>query len=295
MRILPLALAAILALPLPADLSENLEHMLSPTPTEVSAHGSLNNPSCTPSSEHPTPVVFIHGTAGNMDYFSYGADYLASQGYCVYSINYGRDNATILRLWPDDFATGDVFRSTDEIAAFVDDVRARTGSDKVDLVGHSQGGMQIKSYISRLGNGDKVRRVVVMGGNIHGVPLDDSLQSQLIRYFPDAAALVAGRATVQQFAGSEQMNELNSYPDTVAGITYTSLFSPHDTTVAPNDVSYFAPESGANVVNLDAEVACPGSRPIAHENMPETPAMIKLTQWGLERAKDETEPPAGVC
>lgn len=69
----------------------------------------------------------------------------------------------------------DCARSADQLAGFVDEVLARTallphyrgGRTRVDLVGHSMGGMVIADYLVRHG-GDKVRRVVTMGSPFEG-------------------------------------------------------------------------------------------------------------------------------
>ncbi|MFF0501372.1 esterase/lipase family protein [Nocardia aobensis] len=46
---------------------------------------------------------------------------------------------------------GDLRESAREIGAFVDRVRAATGSDRVDLVGYSEGGLVPFYYLNMLG------------------------------------------------------------------------------------------------------------------------------------------------
>jgi len=71
----------------------------------------------------------------------------------------------------------DCRRSADQLRLFVDEVRARTWllphyrteTDKrVDLVGHSMGGLIIADYLSRYGNEGRVRRVVTLGTPFQG-------------------------------------------------------------------------------------------------------------------------------
>ncbi|NTS21872.1 alpha/beta fold hydrolase, partial [Bacteroides fragilis] len=50
-------------------------------------------------------------------------------------------------------------------------VRSATGSDKVNLVGHSQGGLHTKTFTQLYGSPEEVSRVVAIGGNYHGTTL----------------------------------------------------------------------------------------------------------------------------
>lgn len=62
---------------------------------------------------------------------------LANLGYCVYGMNYGQTALTTLtggRV----SSIGPIEDSAHQLAAFVDQVRAETGSAQVDLVGWSQ-------------------------------------------------------------------------------------------------------------------------------------------------------------
>ncbi|MDN5698203.1 MAG: lipase family protein, partial [Rubrobacter sp.] len=99
-----------------------------------------NDPTCEPSVEHPQPVVLVHGTFEDMaQNWATLSPALRAQGYCVYALNYG------------DRATGPIQGSAAELDEFVGDVRELTGARKVDIVGHSQGGMMPRYYINNLG------------------------------------------------------------------------------------------------------------------------------------------------
>ena len=80
------------------------------------------------------PVVLLHGTDSSAYAdFSGLAPTLAGQGFCVYAINYGGAvGATTL-------GTEDIRLGAPAVRAFVDQVRAWTGADRVDVVGYSQG------------------------------------------------------------------------------------------------------------------------------------------------------------
>lgn len=100
---------------------------------EISPPGA-NDWSCKPTAEHPYPVILVPGTFESMvKNWSTLSPYLKSAGYCVFALNYGETNGV--------YATAPVAESAQELAPFVDAVRAATGAKKVNLVGHSQGGM----------------------------------------------------------------------------------------------------------------------------------------------------------
>ncbi|WP_165164816.1 esterase/lipase family protein [Corynebacterium qintianiae] len=257
----------------------------------------FNDPTCVPAPEHPYPVVFLHGTSANASKFEASAQQLVDDGYCAYTLNYGREKWTIQSISPSVYGTADLLTSAEEVATFIDHVLDTTGAEKVDIVAHSQGALQAKNYISRFGNADRVNRVVAMGASLHGTTLNGQGEFllKLVTAMPTLAAFFASTSAIQQLAGSAAMAEHNALPDTAAGVTYMSFYSPHDTTVTPNSASYFNPVPGANVVNLDAEAVCSPAAPITHPDMPSNPTMMALTKWGLERPAEETLPSAAAC
>ena len=106
-----------------------------------------NNWSCHPSAAHPYPVVLVNGTGEDMaDGFSALSPLLADNGYCVFAANFGGTPGNLLQ------GTGDIPQSAGA-AGFVRRPRysAATGAAKVDLVGHSQGGMMPRYYLKFLG------------------------------------------------------------------------------------------------------------------------------------------------
>lgn len=99
-----------------------------------------NDWSCRPSAAHPYPVVLVHGTFENM-IINWNAlsPLLANNGYCVFALNFGTKAGLPIK------ALGPIADSATELRAFVDQVLAVTGAAKVDMVGHSQGGMMPRS------------------------------------------------------------------------------------------------------------------------------------------------------
>ncbi|WP_356902785.1 alpha/beta fold hydrolase [Arthrobacter sp. YD4] len=117
---------------------------------EVSPPGA-NDWACKPTAEHPFPVILVPGTFESMaKNWASMAPALKSEGYCVYSLNYGSTNGVD--------ATGPIADSAAQLAPFVDAVLASTGAEKVDLVGHSQGGMMPRYYMGFLDGAKKGQR-----------------------------------------------------------------------------------------------------------------------------------------
>lgn len=90
----------------------------------------------------------------------------------MWAFDYGADDVTLQNMIPSVKAIADLDDSAAEIADQVDYVREVTGSDKVNLVGHSQGGMHIKTYTQMHDGAGHVSHAVALGGNFHGTTLN---------------------------------------------------------------------------------------------------------------------------
>ena len=123
------------------------------------------------------------------------------------------------------YGVGDITQSAEQLATFVNQVLAATGAKKVDMVGHSQGGMMPRYYIKFLWAGPKVHTLVGLAPSNHGTTLEGL--SALSAYFPDASQFTESPATAcaQQEAGSSFMTNLNAGGDTVPGVDYTVIES----------------------------------------------------------------------
>ncbi|MEV6204248.1 alpha/beta fold hydrolase [Streptomyces sp. NPDC051771] len=216
-------------------------------PTAVPA--GANDWGCRPTAEHPRPVVLVHGTFENR-YANWAglAPRLKAAGYCVYALNYGGGLGPVT-------GTGDIAASSRQLAEFVERVRAATGAAKVDLVGHSQGGMMPRHYIKHLGGSATVGRLVALAPTNHGTSLWG--MGLLARAFPGGDALLglACTACSQQITGSGFVTELNAGGETHPAVSYTVIASRYDEVVTPYTSSFLAP--APNVVNQRVQDACP--------------------------------------
>ncbi len=101
-----------------------------------------------------TPVVFVHGLGGSDTNFALIKRYLRTQGWDSDNL-YGIDLPS---------KQGNQELNSAAIRNFVDNVRNETGSDKVNLVGHSMGGANSLYYILHKGGDSKVDKLVTLGG-----------------------------------------------------------------------------------------------------------------------------------
>lgn len=211
--------------------------------------GVVNGP-CTPSSSHPFPVVLVHGTFANEN-FSWQtlAPMLSDAGYCVFGLNYG---ATEWTTYSGNHVYGIdlVERSAAELDSFVRQVVLPdtiepdgTHATKVDIVGHSQGGMMPRYMLEKtgdstypgLGDASYVHMLVGLAPSNHGadaygiVPIFERLFGSDAWSFPQSTGC---GACGEQEAGSPFLTALNS-EETAPGVLYYVIESEFDEVVTP--------------------------------------------------------------
>ena len=241
------ALAATAAAELPVEYNgvTGYAHE-SPTASPPGA----NNWSCKPKAPHPRPVVLVHGTFADMsDSWQALSPLLANNGYCVYALNYGSSNGSgELGI----YATGPIPASAAELGSFVDRVLAATHKTKVDLVGHSQGGMMPRYYLRFLGGAAKVHTLVGLASSNHGTTVNGLFT--LGSFFPGADSFFGlCQACEEQAAGSPFLTNLNAGSETVPGVSYTVIESENDEVVTPYTSAFL---TGKKVTNIDLQKQC---------------------------------------
>jgi triacylglycerol esterase/lipase EstA (alpha/beta hydrolase family) len=227
------------------------------------------NVPCTPSAAHPYPVVLVHGTFENMfNNWQAMAPALKAAGYCVYAFDYGSYNGSgAIGV----YGTGPIERSAQELKAEVDSVLASTGATKVDLVGHSQGGMMPRYYMKNLGGGDKVDDLVGLSPSNHGTT--NPFASPLAPVCP---------ACAQQAAGSAFITQLNAGDETPGSADFTDIVTRNDEVVVPYTSGYLSPD-GNQVTNVTLQDKCPADTS-EHLRTPYDPPAIQITLNALGRA-----------
>jgi triacylglycerol esterase/lipase EstA (alpha/beta hydrolase family) len=211
-----------------------------------------NNFSCRPARAHPYPVVLVHGTFENQnDNWQAASAVLVNHGYCVFAFNYGGSPASNPVQ-----GTGAIAASAQQLASFVNQVLAATGAAKVDIVGHSQGGMMPRYYIDFLGGAATVHTLVGLAPSNHGTTIDGV--TTLARTLGLLGVLGGGlnvdcEACTEQLAGSQFLANLNAGGDTRPGVSYTVIESKDDEVVTPYTSAFL---TGRHVTNITLQSQC---------------------------------------
>jgi pimeloyl-ACP methyl ester carboxylesterase len=99
---------------------------------------------------HP-PVLLIHGYLGTRGSMYILERRLNDDGICVFSFNLGSLNVRDIRT------------SAFLIHRKVESILAQTPVKKIDIVGHSMGGLIGLYYVKKLGGHERVRKLIMMG------------------------------------------------------------------------------------------------------------------------------------
>ncbi|AOW91662.1 hypothetical protein BFN03_00440 [Rhodococcus sp. WMMA185] len=210
-----------------------------------------NDWSCKPTEEHPYPVVLAHGTLANMALnFGTLSPLLKNNGYCVFTMNFGQEPGAGYVGYPGATiaaGTASMAQSSAELAELVERIKAATGAEKVDIVGHSQGGSMPRYYLKYLGGAESVDKMIALG------PSNHPGSNPMAELFPGGAALL-GTAGIEQTAQSDFLAKLNEGGETMPGVTYTVIATKYDQLVVPYTETFL---SGPNVTNIVLQDECP--------------------------------------
>ncbi len=146
-------------------------------PTPIAGHEDLGD-------KTRVPIVFVHGQNGAGDQFERQAMHFTSNGYpaswvVVFDYNTaggfsGRGAAGAPPPRTERPKGPYTTSTTEDIDQFIDAVRARTGFDKINLVGHSRGTSESAAYLSDPKRAAKIAHYASIGGgpatNPNGVP-----------------------------------------------------------------------------------------------------------------------------
>ncbi|MFN8199930.1 MAG: hypothetical protein U0R72_16645 [Nakamurella multipartita] len=228
----------------------------------------VNDPSCR-SAERP--VVLLPGTFSTVQSnFTALAAALQAGGRCVYGLNYSLAGVAPVR------------DSASAAAGFVQDVRAATGADQVDVVGFSQGGLVLRTALRLDGLAPAVATAVLIAPSFHGSTAD------LLTGVPAAAC----PACADQTAGSALLTELDAGGDLDGQVRYATISSRDDTVVTPVDGQ--SPVGPADRVrSLVIQDRCPQAR-VSHLDLPADPGVAGWVGAALD-SDGRPEPTAYRC
>jgi MYXO-CTERM domain-containing protein len=126
---------------------------------------------------------------------------------------------------PPDLLTGDLFDNANRLAQVVDNIRAQTGEDKIDILAECTGGLIARHYIQSLGGDQHVSRLVTFISPQHGLPK------------APLAETYAGWPALRDLSpGSVFLDAVNNAP-LPANVPVTSIYSCTDEYIQPFDTS----------------------------------------------------------
>jgi len=140
--------------------------------------------------EGQPPVLLIHGYLGTRGSLHLMESRLTEMGHLVLTYRLGL------------LHTGDICESAALIARKIESIAAQTNLDRVDIVGHSMGGLVGLYYLKRLGGRRRVRRLVMLGTPTSGT------WSALL----GLAMAPLGRASLQLLPDSAFLRDLEQGP-----------------------------------------------------------------------------------
>jgi len=191
----------------------------------------------TPPAPGQPPVLIIHGYLATRGSLHLLEKHLTMRGLIVMSYPLGPLNV------------GDIRDSAGLIARKVESIVAQTGIARVDIVGHSMGGLVGLDYLKRLGGRHRVRRLVMLGTPAQGT------WSALL----GLVTAPLGAASLQLLPGSPFLRELAERPlppgaDVVSIGALRDWLAPLQSTVL-DGVRHIALPTGHSGLLVDAEVA----------------------------------------
>ena len=154
------------------------------------------------------PILFIPGLIETRSAFIVLKRYFQRRGHRggLFTVNLGPLNATLPYL-------------AGLIDDRVDEIRAQTGKDKVDLICHGVGGLAARMYVKGRG-ADKIHTLITIGSPHQGTRLSVLFSGRLGRDIaPDAAAI-------------RELNEDIAH-EIKTGPTYLNIYSTFDNTILP--------------------------------------------------------------
>lgn len=156
----------------------------------------------------PEPIVFVHGWSSSPSTWNTMRSRFVASGFpsnrlFAFGYNTGQSNKT----------------SASQLNAFIDQVRAQTGSPVVDVVSHSQGALPARWCMKASGCNGKVDDWVSLAGANHGTLVSLCFWSAGCR---------------EMFYNSDFVKALNATDETPGSATYTALWSDRDAVILPN-------------------------------------------------------------
>lgn len=216
-----------------------------------------NDWTCTPTAEHPRPIVLVHGITGNGAGWPALSPLLHNNGYCVYALTYG--------IYPGQSGPlagaggmAPIPQSSIELRDFVTRVLAATGADKVNLVTWSEGTLVAANYLLADGGAkvvDQTFNLVPIWAGTHAAdPLVNTAYALNAQPEVFAALHPLCQGCVDMLPVSDFITNLQAAGVYAPEVHYTNLVTRGDTEVVPYTSGIREAPNATNIVLQDV---CP--------------------------------------
>ncbi|MFI6035985.1 esterase/lipase family protein [Streptomyces sp. NPDC051315] len=155
-----------------------------------------------------TPVVFVHGYTGS------ASNWVTAMS--VFRLN-GWSSSNLFAYEYDSY--GNNVTNAQGLAAFVNNVKARTGASKVAIVNHSMGGLVSQYYLKVLGGNANVSHLASIAGANHGTTY--------------AGACLIYTTCQQMYPGSSFIAQITAGDETPGSTRYATWYSACDGIIIP--------------------------------------------------------------
>jgi triacylglycerol lipase len=187
------------------------------------------------------PVIVIEGTGSSQPLLpildlNLLVDRLENDGY----------RAFVFRL--PGMGLGDIGDTAAEFRPFVDRVLRQTGASKVDLIGHSQGGLIGRYYIKYLDGASKVDSMIGLAAPHYGSQVAN------LAFLYGVLDCLGFAFCQQSVTGSQFLRDLNGDDDTFGNVAYTNFASVLDEIVVPYTNAF---QRSPGATNVTIQNRCP--------------------------------------
>ncbi|WP_219416568.1 esterase/lipase family protein [Pseudonocardia nigra] len=191
------------------------------------------------------PILLVHGIMDNRSVFTVFRRSLLRRGFgVVHAVNYS-------------LFTGDIRTAAHALREHVEQLRERTGAEKVHVVGHSLGGVIARYYVQRMGGAAAVDALVTLGSPHAGTL---------------AAYLMPTPLARQLRPGSELLEELAA-PAPGCTTRFLVVWSRMDQMIVP--------QRNARLIHPDLDVEEFELRDVGHLSLPIDPRSVHWVATSL--------------
>jgi pimeloyl-ACP methyl ester carboxylesterase len=178
--------------------------------------------------EDQNPLVMVHGFGADVGSLGFLVRILAIDGWRVFPIELDTVGNYVETL-------------AGKLARHVQRVRRRTGATRVDLIGHSLGGLVIRYYVQMLAGHESCDRVVTIGTpHANGTLMSYAVGPlRALGYFPERSR---GKSADQLLPGSPLYEQLNGPVFRVENcdrVDFTNVWSLTDELIVPSWAARF--------------------------------------------------------